>query len=258
MKLVILAGGLGSRLSEETHIVPKPMVKIGDSPILWHIMKYYSGFGIDEFVVCLGYKGYVIKEYFANYALHRSDVTLDMSEGITNIHNSYVEPWKVSLIETGPKTLTGGRIKRIKEYIGNETFLMTYGDGLSDIDIKEEISFHKSHGRYATVSAVQPPGRFGALVINDDNNSIESFEEKPRGDDSWINGGFFVLEPEIFDFIEGDQTTWEQEPMKDLALQGQLVAKKHSGFWAAMDTLREKRQLEEKWNSGNPPWKNWE
>ncbi|ACO04300.1 MAG TPA: glucose-1-phosphate cytidylyltransferase [Persephonella sp.] len=256
MKVVILAGGFGTRLSEETDIKPKPMVEIGGKPILWHIMKIYSSYGFNDFVVCLGYKGYVIKEYFANYFLHMSDVTIDLKNNQIEVHDVKAEPWKVTLVDTGLNTMTGGRIKRIKNYIGNETFMLTYGDGVGNINIKELLEFHKKHGRYATLTAVQPSGRFGALDLED--VQVKAFKEKPKGDGAWINGGFFVLEPQIFDYIEGDETIWERDPLENLAKDGQLMAYKHTGFWKPMDTLRDKRELESLWQSGNPPWKVWE
>ncbi|SNZ06196.1 glucose-1-phosphate cytidylyltransferase [Persephonella hydrogeniphila] len=256
MKVVILAGGFGTRLSEETDIKPKPMVEIGGKPILWHIMKIYSAYGFNDFIICLGYKGYVIKEYFANYFLHMSDVTIDLKNNQMEIHNVKTEPWKVTLIDTGLNTMTGGRIKRIQPYIENETFMLTYGDGVGNINIRELLEFHKKHGKYATLTAVQPSGRFGALDLND--NEVKAFKEKPKGDGAWINGGFFVLEPKIFDYIEGDETVWERDPLENLAKDGQLMAYKHTGFWKPMDTLRDKRELETLWQSGNPPWKVWE
>ena len=256
LKVVILAGGFGTRLSEETHLKPKPMVEIGGKPILWHIMKIYSHFGFNDFIICLGYKGYLIKEYFANYYLHMSDVTFDMKDNKMQVHQNYAEPWKVTLIDTGYNTMTGGRIKRVQQYINNETFMMTYGDGVGDIDINRLLEFHKARGKYAIVTSVQPSGRFGTLKINEDNY-VNNFQEKPKGDDSWINGGFLVLEPEVFDYINGDETTWEKEPLENLAKDNQLVAYKHHGFWKPMDTLRDKTELESLWNSGNPPWKVW-
>ncbi|WP_457622326.1 glucose-1-phosphate cytidylyltransferase [Persephonella sp.] len=256
MKVVILAGGFGTRLSEETDIKPKPMVEIGGKPILWHIMKIYSSYGFNDFVICLGYKGYVIKEYFANYFLHMSDVTIDLKNNQIEVHDVKAEPWKVTLVDTGLNTMTGGRIKRIKNYIGNETFMLTYGDGVGNINIKELLEFHKKHGRYATLTAVQPSGRFGALDLED--VQVKAFKEKPKGDGAWINGGFFVLEPQIFDYIEGDETIWERDPLENLAKDGQLMAYKHTGFWKPMDTLRDKRELESLWQSENPPWKVWE
>ncbi len=256
MKVVILAGGFGTRLSEETDIKPKPMVEIGGKPILWHIMKIYSYYGFNDFIICLGYKGYMIKEYFANYFLHMSDVTIDLQKNKLEIHNVRAEPWRITLVDTGLNTMTGGRIKRIQQYVGNETFMLTYGDGVGNIDIKKLVDFHKSHGKLATVTAVQPLGRFGALTIEGDR--VFSFKEKPKGDGSWINGGFFVLEPGIFKYIQGDETIWEKEPLENLSKEGQLMAYKHTGFWKAMDTLRDKRELETLWQSGNPPWKVWE
>lgn len=256
MKVVILAGGFGTRLSEETDLRPKPMVEIGGKPILWHIMKIYSTYGFNDFIICLGYKGYMIKEYFANYFIHNSDITISLKENTIQVHNNYCEPWRVTLVDTGLNTQTGGRIKRVQKYIGNETFMATYGDGVGDINLRDLLDFHRKHGKYATVTAVQPSGRFGALDIND-GNLVVSFEEKPKGDKAWINGGFFVLEPEIFDYIDGDDTIWERESLVKLARDGQLVAFKHYGFWKPMDTLRDKRELEELWNSGNPPWKVW-
>lgn len=255
MKLVILAGGLGSRISEESHLKPKPMIEIGGKPIIWHIMKMYSQYGINDFVICLGYKGYIIKEYFSNYFLHTSDVTFSLSDNATEIHNKFAEPWTITLIDTGEDTKTGGRLKRVSPYIGNETFCFTYGDGLSDIDIAKLISHHKASGRQATVTAIQPPGRYGALEIK--NNNVINFQEKPAGDGAWINGGFFVLEPDVIKKIHNDDTIWEQEPLKELASEGQLSAFLHKGFWQAMDTLREKNHLDELWASGNAPWKTW-
>lgn len=257
MKVVILAGGFGTRLSEETELKPKPMVEIGDRPILWHIMKIYSHYGFNDFIICLGYKGYVIKEYFANYFLHQSDVTFDFTNKSDRIiHSQRAEPWRVTLVDTGRNTMTGGRVKRIQEYVGNETFMLTYGDGVGDIAIDDLVRFHKNHGKYATVTAVQPSGRFGAMNLND-VDFVQSFQEKPKGDGSWINGGFFVLEPDIFDYIAGDETYWEREPLENLAKSGQLIAFRHHGFWKPMDTLRDKTALEELWNDGNAPWKIW-
>jgi len=255
MKAVILAGGLGTRISEESHLKPKPMIEIGGKPILWHIMKMYSHYGINDFIICLGYKGYVIKEYFSNYFLHMSDVTFCMRENTTQIHQKFAEPWKVTLVDTGEDTMTGGRLKRVLPYVGDETFCFTYGDGVSDIDIAALIASHKSHGLAATVTSIQPPGRYGALNIH--NDLVLDFQEKPAGDGAWINGGFFVLEPSVIDLIEGDETTWEQGPLRNLATNRQLVAYKHEGFWQAMDTLREKNILEDLWQSGNAPWKSW-
>ena len=256
MKVVLLAGGLGTRLSEETVIKPKPMVEIGGMPILWHIMKIYSSYGFNDFVICLGYKGYIIKEYFANYFLHKSDVTIDLSNNELKIHDSQAEPWRITLVDTGNETMTGGRIKRIKQYVGDETFMLTYGDGLADVNISELYQFHKKSNKYCTVTAVQPSGRFGALNILDDK-AVHSFMEKPKGDGSWINGGYFVCEPQIFDYIEGDYTLWEREPMEKIAAEGQMVAFEHKGFWKPMDTLREKHELEEDWVSNKAKWKVW-
>lgn len=257
MKVVILAGGLGTRLSEETDIKPKPMVEIGGKPILWHIMKLYSHYGVKDFIICLGYKGYLIKEYFSNYFLHQSDVTIDLQKNKMEIHNCKAEPWKITLIDTGLNTMTGGRIKRIQKYVGDETFMLTYGDGVGNVNIKELLEFHKQHGKYATLTAVQLEGKFGALKLDDQDNVL-SFLEKPKGDGVWINGGFFVLEPQIFDYIKGDDTFWEREPLEQLAQNGQLVTRKHNDFWKCMDVLRDKIELEDLWNSGNPPWKVWE
>jgi len=256
MKVVILAGGLGTRLSEETIVKPKPMVEIGGKPIIWHIMKIYSHYGFNDFIICLGYKGYMIKEYFAHYFLHMSDVTMDLKKNTVEVHQNLSEPWKVTLVDTGLETMTGGRIKRIKPYIEDETMMLTYGDGVSDINIKSLLNYHKKKKKLATVTAVQPPGRFGALRINK-NNIVEHFLEKPEGDGGFINGGFFVLEPNVIDYIEGDKTAWEREPMERLAAEGQLTAYKHSGFWYAVDTLRDKNYLEELWAKGNAPWKCW-
>lgn len=255
MKTVILAGGFGTRISEESYLKPKPMIEIGAKPILWHLMKIYSHYGITEFVICLGYKGYVIKEYFANYFLHMSNVTFDMENNRMEVHEKHAEPWRVTLVDTGQDTLTGGRLKRVRDYLGNDSFCFTYGDGLADIDIGALIDFHRAQGKIATVTAIQPPGRYGALNIH--GKSVNGFQEKPAGDGAWVNGGFFVLEPEVFDYIEGDQTSWESMPLQQLAAQHQLSAYRHSGFWQAMDTLRDKMQLEEMWNSSNPPWKVW-
>jgi len=257
MKVVILAGGLGTRLSEETELKPKPMVEIGGKPILWHILKIYSYYGFNDFIICCGYKGYLIKEYFANYFLHQADITVDLTNNNMEVHHSMAEPWKITMIDTGLHTLTGGRIKRIQKYIDNQTFMLTYGDGVSNVNINRLLKYHKAKGKYATVTAVQPYGRFGALTIKDDNR-ISSFMEKPSGDGNWINGGFFVLESEIFDYIEGDNTTWERAPLENLAKDNQLVAFKHSGFWRPMDTLRDKNELEYLWNSGKCEWKIWE
>ena len=255
MKTVILAGGFGTRLSEETSILPKPMVQIGGRPIIWHIMKMYSSHGFNEFIICLGYRGDVIKEFFMNYFMLQSDLKIDMESNNIEVLNRNVEPWKITLVDTGQNTMTGGRIKRIKEYIGNETFFLTYGDGVSDIDFDKLLDFHKSQKTYATLTAVQPPGRYGAFTLNSDK--IASFREKPKGDSAWINGGFFVLEPQIFDYIEKDSTIWEREPMERLAYEGKLSAYKHEKYWQSMDSLRDKNVLEEVWSSGNPPWKKW-
>ncbi|MFZ4640730.1 MAG: glucose-1-phosphate cytidylyltransferase [Nodosilinea sp.] len=257
MKAVILAGGLGTRLSEETSIKPKPMVEVGGRPILWHIMKIYSAHGINEFIICCGYKGYIIKEYFANYFLHMSDVTFDLRYNQMNVHTGNAEPWKITLVDTGDSSMTGGRLKRVKEYIGSETFCMTYGDGVSDVNITELVTFHQKQGLLATLTAVQPPGRFGAIALAKGQTTISSFQEKPEGDGAWVNGGFFVLEPPVIDFIEGDATVWEQEPLRKLANIDQLSAYKHPGFWQPMDTLRDKHRLEELWANDQAPWKVW-
>jgi glucose-1-phosphate cytidylyltransferase len=258
MKCVVLAGGYGTRISEESIVRPKPMVEIGGRPVLWHIMKIYSAHGIDDFVVCLGYKGAMIKEYFANYALHRSDVTFDFREHETIIHSRTVEPWRVTLVDTGENTMTGGRLRRVRDHIGDGTFCFTYGDGVSDIDITELIRFHTSRDVLATMTAVQPPGRFGAMSLAADEELVTSFREKPAGDEAWINGGFFVLEPQVLDYIDGDDMIWEREPLERLAEDGQLVAFRHDGFWQPMDTLRDVRLLESLWQSGEVPWKAWE
>ena len=257
MKVVILAGGLGTRLSEETEIRPKPMIEIGGMPIIWHIMKIYSTYGFDEFIICLGYKGFIIKEYFANYFLHLSDVTIELSTGNIKVHDCKSESIKMTLIDTGIQTQTGGRIKRIGKYIGNESFMLTYGDGLADINIKNLLKFHKENNKLATITAVRPPGRFGSIILGN-NSEVLKFEEKPLGDRSWINGGFFVLEPEVFNYINDDNTYWEREPMVNLASEGQLSAYEHSGFWKPMDTLRDKTELENLWNNGKAPWKIWD
>jgi glucose-1-phosphate cytidylyltransferase len=257
MKVVLLAGGRGTRISEETGTKPKPMVEIGERPIIWHIMKIYSHFGFDDFIICLGYKGYMIKEFFANYFLHRSDVIIDLDKNAMEVLETKAESWKICLVNTGLETMTGGRIKRIQKYVGKETFMLTYGDGVADMDLSALLAFHKEHGKLATLTSVQPAGRFGALRL-DENQNVKSFAEKPRGDGSWFNGGFFVLEPEIFDYIEGDHTTWEQEPLQNIAKDGQLVTFHHHGFWKPMDTLRDKLELEAMWNSPDPPWKFWE
>ncbi len=255
MKCVILAGGLGTRISEESQLRPKPMVEIGGRPILWHIMKIYSAHGIDEFIVCLGYKGYVIKEYFANYFLHMSDVTFDMAHNKMEVHQKGAEPWRVTLVDTGEATQTGGRLKRVASYLGEEDFCFTYGDGVGDVNIRELVAFHRAQKVKATLTAVQPPGRFGALNL--EGPLVTSFQEKPRGDGGWINGGFFVLSPSVVDHISGDDTIWEREPMERLARERSLAAYFHRGFWQPMDTLREKQQLEAAWASGKAPWKIW-
>jgi glucose-1-phosphate cytidylyltransferase len=255
MKAVILAGGFGTRISEESHLKPKPMIELGGKPILWHILKIYSHHGIRDFIICLGYRGYVIKEYFANYFLHSSDVTFDMASNRMEVHERHAEPWRVTLVDTGPDTLTGGRLKRVEHYLGGEPFCFTYGDGVTDLDIGATIAFHKAHGCLATVTAIQPPGRYGALNL--EGATVRSFQEKPAGDGAWINGGFFVLEPGVFRFLEGDHTSWETQPLTDLANEGQLQAYHHSGFWHAMDTLRDKNHLEELWSRGAAPWKCW-
>lgn len=257
MKAVILAGGFGTRLSEETGVRPKPMVEIGGRPILWHIMKIYSAHGIDDFIICLGYKGYMIKEYFSKYYLHRSDVTFDLRNNDMQIHNNATEPWKVTLVDTGERSMTGGRIKRVQDFIGDQTFCLTYGDGLTDLNITDSIVFHKSKKTLATLAAVQQPGRFGAFSLGSDQHKIHSFREKPKGDGAWINGGFFVLEPMVLDKITDDSTVWEQEPLEQLAKEEMLSAYKHSGFWQPMDTLRDKNVLEELWQSGKAPWRVW-
>lgn len=256
MKVVILAGGLGTRLSEETILKPKPMVEIGGMPILWHIMKIYSFYGYNDFVICLGYKGYVVKEYFANYFLHKSDVTIDLADNSIKVHDSQAEPWKITLVDTGNESMTGGRIKRIQAHIGNEPFMLTYGDGVSDVNIANLVKFHEAHGKYCTVTAVQPSGRFGALNLSDDD-SVESFMEKPKGDGSWINGGYFVCQPEVFNYIEGDSTIFEKSPMERIAADGQMKAFNHSGFWKPMDTLRDRQELEEDWTKNAAKWKIW-
>ncbi len=255
MKVVILAGGLGTRLAEETVIKPKPMVEIGGRPILWHIMKIYSSYGFNEFVICTGYKGYVIKEFFANYYLHTTDVTFDISKGELEIHNNKTEPWKVTLIDTGEETMTGGRLKRISQFVGGQDFCMTYGDGVSNVNIAKLVDFHRAHGKLCTVTATRPPGRFGALGL--EGESVTHFQEKPLGDGGYINGGFFVVSPKCFEYIEGDSTVWEQEPMKKLAENGQMKAFLHDDFWLPIDTVRDRRQLEGLWQTGKAPWKVW-
>ncbi|MGE7690582.1 glucose-1-phosphate cytidylyltransferase [Lysinibacillus sp. NPDC097214] len=258
MKVVILAGGFGTRISEESHLKPKPMIEIGGKPILWHIMKTYSHYGFNDFVICLGYKSFYVKEYFAHYFLHESDVTFDFRNGNKQIiHHVTAEPWKVTLVDTGLETMTGGRLKRVKDYLDNETFMLTYGDGVSDVNIKDLIEYHKSHGKSATVTTIQPSGRFGALEIGGDNE-VFGFKEKPKGDGGWINAGFFVLEPEVIDYIVGDETTFEAEPLQNLALNQELKAYKHKGFWQPMDTLRDNRLLEDLWKFEKAPWKIWE
>ncbi len=255
MKAVILAGGLGTRISEETQYRPKPLIEIGGMPLLWHIMKTYSSHGISDFVICCGYKGYMIKEYFANYFLHMSDVTFDMKNNEMNVHRKSAESWNITLVDTGINTMTGGRLKKIQKYVDNETFCFTYGDGLANISITELIEFHKNNNTLATVTAVQPPARFGALEL--DGNKVVSFKEKPPGDGNWINGGYFILEPAVFDYVEGDSTVWEKEPVENLSKNNQLSAYRHSGFWQPLDTLRDKNKLEDLWSSGSPPWKVW-
>lgn len=255
MKVVLLAGGFGTRISEESHLIPKPMIEIGEKPILWHIMKYYSSFGYNEFIICLGYKAYAIKEFFADYFLHTSDITFDLANNEMTVHNNYAEPWKVTLVDTGLNTMTGGRVKRIQEYVGNEPFMLTYGDGVCDVDVSELVKFHKNHGKIATMTAIQPEGRFGVLDI--ESNYINAFREKSRGDSGWINAGFMVLNSEIFDVIKDDTTILEQEPLEVMASQGELMAYKHHDFWQCMDTQRDKQKLEELWNTGKAPWKRW-
>lgn len=256
MKVVILAGGLGTRISEETVVRPKPMVEIGGKPILWHIMKIYSFYGYNDFIICLGYKGYMIKEYFSNYFLHMSDVTFDMRNNSMQVHQQYAEPWHVTLVDTGVEPMTGGRLKRVAKYVGNETFMMTYGDGVSDINIQKLVAHHAGHGKTATMTATQPTGRYGALNIGA-GDMVASFQEKPAGDGSWVNAGFMVLEPRVFDRIKDDATIFEKEPLESMALDNELSAYKHDGFWQAMDTMRDKTHLEELWGSGKAPWKLW-
>jgi len=256
MKVVLLAGGLGTRLSEETSVRPKPMVEIGGKPILWHIMKIYSRFGFNDFIICLGFKGYMIKEYFSNYFLHMSDVTFDMRTNSMEVHQQNAEPWRVTLVDTGQESMTGGRVRRVANYLDNKPFMLTYGDGVANVDVAALVECHKRHGRLATVTSVQPMGRFGALDLGTDN-SVLGFQEKPKGDGSWINGGFFVLDPRVLDRLVGDSTVFEKEPLESLARDGELVAYKHDGFWQPMDTLRDKNHLEDLWSTGNAPWKVW-
>jgi glucose-1-phosphate cytidylyltransferase len=258
MKAVILAGGFGTRISEESMVKPKPMIEIGSRPILWHIMKIYAAHGITDFVVCCGYKAHIIKQYFADYFLFNSDMTFDLQNNKMEVHSTGAEPWKVTCVDTGENTMTGGRLKRVRKHLGNETFCLTYGDGVSDIDIAASIKFHKAHGKLATLTAVQPTGRFGVFTLGADSSSVSSFHEKPKGDGAWVNGGFFVLEPGVLDYIEGDNTVWEREPMEKLSKLGQLHAWKHSGFWQPMDTLRDKMVLEEMWARNKAPWKIWD
>lgn len=257
MKAVILAGGFGTRISEESSIKPKPMVEIGNKPILWHIMKIYSAHGINDFIICCGYKSHVVKEYFANYHLQCADLTFDLKTNQMQVHSTCAEPWRVTLVETGDRSMTGGRLKRVKDYIGNETFCFTYGDGVSNVNITDLIAFHKTQGTLATLTAVQPPGRFGAFQLRHHETRVSSFKEKPDGDGAWVNSGFFVLEPGVMEYIDGDATTWEKEPMEKLANDGELSAYRHTGFWQPMDTLRDKHVLEELWQGGAPPWKIW-
>ncbi len=256
MKVVILAGGYGTRISEESHLKPKPMIEIGEKPILWHIMKIYSNYGFNDFIICLGYKGYCIKEYFAHYFLHEADVTFDFTDSNAQIiHHHFAEPWKVTLVNTGRDTMTGGRVKRVQPYIQNEPFMLTYGDGVADIDINKLVAFHKSHGKLVTVTSTQPSGRFGALAL--DGNQVTSFQEKPKGDSLWVNVGFFVMEPGIFNYLENDKTILERAPLERIAQEGELITYKHPGFWQPMDTLRDKNLLEELWQTGKAPWKLW-
>jgi glucose-1-phosphate cytidylyltransferase len=258
MKAVILAGGMGTRLTEETAVRPKPMVEIGEQPILWHILKIYSAHGVSDFIICCGYKGQIIKEYFRDYMLRTSSVTFDMRDGLISYHDTKIEPWRITLVDTGLHTMTGGRLKRAREYIGNETFFMTYGDGVGNVDISASLAFHRAQGKRATMTAVQPPERFGVFTISDHDPVVRSFTEKPKASGSWVNSGFFVLEPETLDYIDGDDTVWEQEPMQRLAHEGEIVAYMHEGFWHPMDTLRDKAVLTDLWASGGAPWKVWE
>ncbi len=258
MKVVILAGGYGTRISEESHLRPKPMIDIGDKPILWHIMKIYSHYGFNDFVICCGYKGYMIKEYFANYYLHQSDVTFDFcGQNKMTVHNNIAEPWKVTLVDTGKDTATGGRIKRVKAYVGNEPFFLTYGDGVADVDIKKLLEFHRGHGKSATLTAIQPEGRWGTLDLGQDSG-VRSFKEKPKGGNTWVNGGFFVLQPDIFEHIPDDKTSWEGVSLRKMAQLDQLKAFQHGGFWQSMDTLRDRIMLEDQWKNGKAPWKVWQ
>ena len=257
MKVVILAGGYGTRISEESGVRPKPMVEIGGMPILWHIMKIYSAYGLTDFVVCCGYKSYIIKEYFTNYYLRSADITVDLASNAMQVHRNGVEPWTVTLVETGENTMTGGRLKRVKDYLGHDTFCLTYGDGVSDVNIRELIDFHRRQKTLATLTAAQPPGRFGAFTLAQEENKITQFAEKPEGDGAWVNSGFFVLEPKVMDYISGDASVWEREPMEQLAHEGQLSAYRHNGFWQPMDSLRDKHVLEDLWKRENPPWKVW-
>ena len=257
MKAIILAGGLGTRIAEETHLKPKPMIEIGGRPLLWHLMKIYSYHGVSEFIICCGYKGYIIKEYFANYFLHMSDVTFDMSNNQMEVHQKNAEPWRVTLVDTGEQTLTGGRLKRVAKYVCDEDLIcFTYGDGLADVNISKLIEFHKNHGKLATVTAVQPPGRYGALMRS--GTRVQGFQEKPPGDGAWVNGGFFVLNPKVIDFIDGDNSSWEGSPLETIAQKGEMESFEHRGFWQPMDTLRDKNHLEDLWSSGKAPWKTWE
>jgi glucose-1-phosphate cytidylyltransferase len=258
MKTVILAGGYGTRISEESAVRPKPMVEIGGMPILWHIMKMYSAYGFNDFIICCGYKGQMIKEYFSNYYLLRSDVTFDIQKHAMEVHQNHAEPWRVTLVDTGEKTMTGGRIKRVKDFLGKETFFLTYGDGVCNVNINELLAFHKQQGVFATLTAVQPPGRFGTFELHSENSRIPHFREKASGDGAWVNGGYFVLEPSVIEYITDDSMVWEREPMERLASDGMLSAFRHSGFWQPMDTLRDKMYLESLWESGSPPWKVWE
>lgn len=257
MKAVILAGGFGTRISEESGVRPKPMVEIGGKPILWHILKIYSTHGINDFVICVGYKGHVIKDYFASYYLHSANVTFDMQRNEMRVHNNHAEPWRVTLVDTGETSMTGGRLKRVREYLGNETFCMTYGDGVSDVNIGDLVRFHATEGALCTLTAAQPPGRFGAFSLQHGVNKIATFKEKPEGDGAWVNSGFFVLEPAVFDYIEGDATVWEHGPLEQLAREGRLAAYRHAGFWQPMDTLRDRNVLEALWADGRAPWKIW-